>query len=298
MRFIEQVLDTTHKQRFVFVENISLVCGVNTFNTTLKSFFDSQSIEYISVRLEFIKQKKLINRLGDVFLISDSDSLSYVSERCHKSTIYFFCHGLMSEILCPLALMEKAERVFCFSSRSEEYLTKKGLTPTLIPQLIDTDFWKFKPKWFKTGKELLLTDYREYGFYLNTIAEVVSDEGWTIRCINKPQSPEQFRGLLYKADLVVGYGRCALEAMSCGRPTFIYGANGGDGLVQPENFDLFKTTNFSGWSSRTYPDHPSLRDKKNLVVSSLRHIKNVDLKSIRDKVVESYGSIDVSLFRN
>src|SRR5262249_56385771 len=36
---------------------------------------------------------------------------------------------------------------------------------------------------------------------------------------------------LARADLVIGYGRCALEAMAAGRATYIYGVSGGNRLV-------------------------------------------------------------------
>jgi hypothetical protein len=62
-----------------------------------------------------------------------------------------------------------------------------------------------------------------------------------------------------EADLVVGQSRCVLEAMSCGRnavvcsgwdPALGYGL---DGLVYPSNWELLRSTNWTGRSLRRMP---------------------------------------------
>jgi glycosyltransferase involved in cell wall biosynthesis len=51
---------------------------------------------------------------------------------------------------------------------------------------------------------------------------------------------------LSQADIVFSLGRGALEAMACKRAAIVYGYSGADGLVTPENFQLFRQKNFSG----------------------------------------------------
>jgi glycosyltransferase involved in cell wall biosynthesis len=52
------------------------------------------------------------------------------------------------------------------------------------------------------------------------------------------------------ADLVFSLGRGALEAMACKRAVIVYGYDGADGLIRPENFHAIRETNFSGRARR------------------------------------------------
>ena len=52
-----------------------------------------------------------------------------------------------------------------------------------------------------------------------------------------------------KADLVLGVGRCVLEAIAAGRPVLVLGNERIGGLVTAENFPVLQKTNFSGRGS-------------------------------------------------
>lgn len=52
--------------------------------------------------------------------------------------------------------------------------------------------------------------------------------------------------LLACADLVVGTGRCVMEAMACGVPTAIIGHEGFAGVVGPDTISAIADTNFAG----------------------------------------------------
>jgi len=52
--------------------------------------------------------------------------------------------------------------------------------------------------------------------------------------------------LLACADLVVGTGRCVMEAMACGLPTAVIGRRGFAGLVGPDTIGPIADTNFAG----------------------------------------------------
>lgn len=59
-------------------------------------------------------------------------------------------------------------------------------------------------------------------------------------------------------DVVVGKGRAALEAMACGRPTFLYDAFGCDGWVTPANYEALEAEGFSGQSEPRALDEAAL----------------------------------------
>ena len=53
------------------------------------------------------------------------------------------------------------------------------------------------------------------------------------------------------ADLVIGLGRSALEAMAAGRAAYVYGVIGGDGWVTPERYAAMEADGFAGTA---FPD--------------------------------------------
>jgi hypothetical protein len=53
------------------------------------------------------------------------------------------------------------------------------------------------------------------------------------------------------ADIVVGKGRAILDAMSCGRPAYVYDAWGGDGWVTEETFEAIEANSIAG---QAFPD--------------------------------------------
>lgn len=61
------------------------------------------------------------------------------------------------------------------------------------------------------------------------------------------------------ADIVVGKGRVAVEAMAWGRPTYVYDAFGGDGWVTPASYAAMEADAFAGQSSPGPVDAAALR---------------------------------------
>ena len=55
------------------------------------------------------------------------------------------------------------------------------------------------------------------------------------------------------ADIIVGYGRCALEGMACGRAVFVYDRAGGDGWVTADTYGPLEAGGFSGQSDLAPP---------------------------------------------
>jgi hypothetical protein len=60
------------------------------------------------------------------------------------------------------------------------------------------------------------------------------------------------RGALAEADVVIGYGRAILEAMSCGRAAFVYDWAGGSGWVTAESYPAIEAGGFAGRDSPAF----------------------------------------------
>ena len=61
------------------------------------------------------------------------------------------------------------------------------------------------------------------------------------------------------ADIVVGRGRAAVEAMAAGRAVYVYGDDGGDGWVSPDRYELLEADGFTGRAEPTATDFDWLR---------------------------------------
>lgn len=61
------------------------------------------------------------------------------------------------------------------------------------------------------------------------------------------------------ADIVVGYGRSALEALAMGRATYVWGHGGGDGWITPESYPRLEADGFSGGATEEIFDRERLR---------------------------------------
>jgi hypothetical protein len=62
-----------------------------------------------------------------------------------------------------------------------------------------------------------------------------------------------------EADIVVGVGRCILEAMAGGRAAYVYGVAGGDGWITPESYEAMEADGFTGRATDSVVDAARLR---------------------------------------
>jgi hypothetical protein len=62
-----------------------------------------------------------------------------------------------------------------------------------------------------------------------------------------------------ESDIVIGYGRSALEGMAMGRATYVWGLGGGDGWVTAENYPALEADGFSGAATGDVIDADRLR---------------------------------------
>jgi hypothetical protein len=62
-----------------------------------------------------------------------------------------------------------------------------------------------------------------------------------------------------QADIVVGYGRSALEAMACGRPAYVHDHAGSEGWITPESYARMEAGGFAVAAVRPPPDSEQLR---------------------------------------
>ena len=79
--------------------------------------------------------------------------------------------------------------------------------------------------------------------------------------VGLPESPTTTpETKIAEADLVIGMGRCVLEAMASARAAYVYGMAGGDGWVTPERYPVLEANGFAGTATDVLVDRDRLTE--------------------------------------
>jgi len=130
---------------------------------------------------------------------------------------------------------------------SEEIAEKyKELNPVIVRNPIDLNFYKSTIAPNKVIKKVLFaSNYKGTAFKI--VVNAFKGMDVDIRRVGGRGNQTFLMKEAYNwADLVIGLGRTAYEAMACERNVIIFDYNGGDGFVTPENLLEFRKNNCSG----------------------------------------------------
>jgi len=97
------------------------------------------------------------------------------------------------------------------------------------------------------------------GQRLTQLQEAWGDFGLKWHRLGYPTPTLGVAEAIAQVDIVVGYGRSILEAMSCGRPAYVHEHSGSDGWVTAASYTKLEADGFSGSALRTHPDMATLR---------------------------------------
>lgn len=210
-----------------------------------------KQLESLGVRV-FVHRSNIIfqeNNFEQIFFNYSSDFEIF---KTLKGSKRFFVHGLMErDYLPPLKGIDK---VFVFGERALNFV-KCNCEKVLIRNFVDTNYFKSSKILNKELKNILIFDGRQsihtHTFILKAASKINAYVSVLGQLSHEDRLVHNTRKVIESADLVIAYGRSAIESMSMGKPTIIYGFNGGDGYVLPKNLRKFMETNLSGWSNRT-----------------------------------------------
>lgn len=127
------------------------------------------------------------------------------------------------------------------------------------------DLYRFSPLggWAreKPARILLIGNYSgTAGQRIDQLQAAWSQPGLEWRRLGQPEPTTEVAGAMAEADIVVGYGRSILEAMSCGRPAYVHEHSGSDGWVNQETYARLEADGFAGTGMRPTPDLAQLRE--------------------------------------
>ena len=127
------------------------------------------------------------------------------------------------------------------------------------------DLYRFSPRggWAgeKPARILLIGNYSGTpGQRIDQLQAAWSEPGLEWRRLGQPEPTTAVAEAMAGVDIVVGYGRSILEAMSCGRPAYVHEHSGSDGWVNQESYAQLEADGFAGTGVRPTPDLAKLRD--------------------------------------
>jgi glycosyltransferase involved in cell wall biosynthesis len=224
----------------------------------------------------------------------------------HTSTIYKIknieglkiqtCHGVYHPLERPGNFIDKYVSI---SKEVYDSLITHNLNSTIIYNGIDCD--RFKPVKTinnKLTKVLSLSQSEEVNSLIRKACEKL---GITFIAHNKFINPVfNIEDVINEVDLVVSLGRGTYEAMACGRPVLILDKRPyinkppiGDGLITPENIDLFIQNNCSGrYSNNVYNIDDIINEFLKYEVSLGQFSRNFALKELNIQTqVQKYLSL-------
>lgn len=170
-----------------------------------------------------------------------------------KGFIIQTCHGIYPTLEQPSI---KADAFVAISQEVQSHLAKKGFSSFIILNGINLmKFKSYNPISSELKTVLSLCHSKEAN---DLIAEICETNGLAFVKAFKYENPVwDIEKIINEADLVIGLGRSAFEAMACGRPLVIFDKRSyfesyGDGYVR-ESLGLSLLYNCSGrYSKNTY----------------------------------------------
>ncbi|NRR92005.1 UDP-glycosyltransferase [Winogradskyella undariae] len=182
-----------------------------------------------------------------------------VQELYKKGFLIQTCHGIYPILEQPYAL---ADAHVAISQEVKNHLYNLGFKSNIIYNGINTNrFYDKKPVKKQLKKVLSLCHSKEANDFIKSICEDLNVE--YLQAYKFKNAVWNIEDSINNADLVVGLGRSAYEAMACGRPVVIYDnrtyfESCGDGYVK-DKLELSLLNNCSGRYFKIKYDKESLK---------------------------------------
>jgi hypothetical protein len=190
----------------------------------------------------------------DVLLTQDAVSAYELGERFPGVAQVFVNHSATFDPQLPPLVPGVVDAVVVMSERFRAHLEAldSDLRIVRLRQPIDTErLVPRRPPSEVPRRALLLGNYLS-GDARRLLVDAWTDLGLEVVQVGVDTRPSlQPEDDIAAADIVVGKARAVLDAMSCGRPAYVYDAFGGDGWVTADTYDAMEADALAG---QAFPD--------------------------------------------
>lgn len=188
----------------------------------------------------------------DAVIAQDAGMAFELARRHPGVPLLFVAHSEEFDGQLPPALPGLVGAVVVLNDRVERRVRALAVDVPVVRLRQPIDVARFRPRSQprRSAERLLIFGNNLDGERLSMVTETAGRAGIEIvRAGAKGESTLHPEQAIDAADVVMGYGRCALEAMACGRPTYVYDHLGGDGWVTPNAYPTLERDGFGGRAS-------------------------------------------------
>ena len=206
------------------------------------------------------------------------------------------CHGVIPELEQPSPF---ADAHVAVSEEVKAHLKEFGFASIVIHNGIDCErFCPKNPVSDKLSTVLSLSQSETANDFIRGCCEKMGVK--FLKCNKYTDNVWNIEDVICQADLVVGLGRSAYDAMACGRCVLVYDFREymneflGDGMLTPKNFGKAMSHNCSGRSSRLKYDETSFiaemqKYSPQLAAWSRKYaLENLNIKNAAGKYLDYY----------
>lgn len=284
------------------LENIG---GTESYIFTLLQEFKKRNydVEYFTFKKGLTANK--IEKLGVPFMSKEKYDLiianhnTCVEKLYDKGFIIQTCHGIFHKLEQPSIF---ADYHVSISQEVSQHLSIAGFPNSIIHNGINLERFAIKNKINNKLTNILSLSQSEDAN--NLIKDVCAELNINFSYINKHTNSEwNIENKINENDLIIGLGRSAYDAISCGRPVIIfdkrsYGMNAyiGDGYAT-QNFGFYLKNNCSGrYSNRIFNKEILIEEIKKYDPNDsliLRKIatENFNIENIVDQYLDLYTNL-------
>ncbi len=198
----------------------------------------------------------------DLGILNHSMCLTRLRDRNIKRIIYT-SHGVIPGAERPV---EGADVYVSVSEEVQSALAAKGFESVVIRNPIDIERFKAKKPTRDTIRNVAYISNNPQS-KATLIKQATT--GLKYETAGRTNQQRDVRPILERADLVIGLGRTAYEAMAMGRNVIVYDYNGADGFVDTNSIFAFRESNCSGRTSKLTWTSEQLREAIDLYDPSL-----------------------------
>jgi hypothetical protein len=185
----------------------------------------------------------------DGVLVQDGVHACVMAERYPEAPRVFVAHTIHVNIQRPPQLPDVVNAIVVLNDRMGHRFAGMAREPELVRLRQPIDLVRFSPRGRLNARPrsaLLLGNYVR-GDQRDMIVRTCADRGIEVTEVGAHGKVSHHPEVaICEADVVLGYGRAILEAMSCGRAAYVIGDSGGDGWVTAESYAALESDGFGG----------------------------------------------------
>jgi hypothetical protein len=197
-------------------------------------------------------------------IISNFTEVAYdLSSRYSDAAQAYVCHSAYFHLQLPPQVAGGPQVLVALNDRVEALLAGLANPRPIVRLRQPVDIIRFCPvvPLSATPRRLLLFGNYAEGERRALVEDVCQELGIAVTAAGVTSEPTELpEEVINDADIVMGYGRCIVEAMACGRAAYVYDRHGGDGWVTPDSYVGFEADGFAGQASPGVVTREQLRE--------------------------------------